>query len=107
VSLRTAVALICGRLVLSPIILYALFALAEAARIPFLAPGPGAQDAILRLVVLVESAAPSAQSVLLLCTATGNTRAAKDLSLIYIAMYPLSLITQTVGLAVAMAWVFA
>ena len=107
ISVRSAAALIVSRLVLSPLILFLLFVAAEAAHIPLIAPGAGLQDSVLRLVVLVEAAAPSAQSVLLLCQTTGNVRAAKDLSLVYVAMYPLSLVSMTVALMAAMAIVFS
>lgn len=107
VSVRTGAALILTRLVLSPAILFVLFVVAEALHIPVLAPGRGAQDDVLRLVVLVEAAVPSAQSVLLLCQTVGNVRAAKDVSLIFVFMYPLSLISLTVFLTAAINIVFA
>jgi hypothetical protein len=91
------------RLVICPIVLFSLFAAAEALQLPVLA---SSQDPVLRLLVLLESCSPSGQSVLLLCQLHGNTRAAKDLSLLYVAMYPLSLLTMTVALAVAMQMVF-
>jgi hypothetical protein len=92
--------------VLCPAVLFGLFIAAEALRVPVLAPGAGAQDDVLRLLVLVEALSPSGQSILLLCQTTGHRRAAADLSLLYLLMYPLSLLTMTVGLAAAMAVVF-
>ena len=105
VSLRTVGVLMLVRLLLCPALLFGLFLAAETLRIPVLAPV--GQDPVLRLLVLLETLAPSAQSVLLLCQMTNQARAASDLSLAYLAMYPVSLVTMTAGLMIAMGIVFS
>ncbi|RYG43512.1 hypothetical protein EON68_00290 [archaeon] len=101
VSMRTAVGMILVRLVICPALLMAIFVLGQT-----LGLVSRTSDPVLRLVVLVQSAAPSAQSVLLLCQLTGNTRAAKEMSMYYTMLYPASLLTLTIALVVSMAIVF-
>lgn len=105
ISMRTAMLLVVTRLVLCPAILITLFLIASRSGIRWLGAS-AANDPILRLLIVVEAASPSAQSVLLLCQLTSNAQAAKDLSLVYVAMYPLSLLTMTVALSVGMSEVF-
>lgn len=103
-TLRLGALLLAARLVVCPALLFGLFAACVAGAVPVLAPAPG--DSVLALLVLVEACAPSAQSVLLLCQMTGQARAAKSLSIVFLVMYPASLITMTVWISVAMAMVF-
>lgn len=103
-ALRMGLLLIFTRLLICPALLFGLFALCRAGAVPVLAPSNG--DAVLSLLVLVEACAPSAQSVLLLCQMTGQVRAAKTLSIVFLVMYPVSLITMTFWISVAMALVF-
>jgi predicted permease len=105
-NFATAGLLIFLRLIVCPAVLFGLFLAAEAARVPVLAPGPGVADNVLRLVVLVQASVPSAQSVLLLCESVQNVRASKELSLIYIAMYGLSVITLACWVTVGMLVIF-
>lgn len=103
-TLRLGALLLAARLVVCPALLFGLFAACVAGAVPVLAPAPG--DSVLALLILVEACAPSAQSVLLLCQMTGQARAAKSLSVVFLAMYPASLVTMTVWISVAMAMVF-
>jgi predicted permease len=105
-SLRTGIALILARLVVCPAILFLLMMAAEGMRLPLIGGDPATTDPVLRLLILVESCVPAGQSVLLLCQMNGNIRAAKDLSIVYVIMYPLSLISMTVALSIAMSIVF-
>ena len=106
ISVKTAVALIITRLVVCPAVLFLLFVAAETARMPGLYLPSSPQNDVIRLVILVEAASPSAQSVLLLCQTTGDVRSAKDLGLLFVLMYPLSLLTMIVWLSAALSIVF-
>lgn len=99
ISVRTGALLIFVRLIICPLILFPLFLAAERA----FGAGP---DNVLRLIILINSAVPSAQSVVLLAQLNGNTQAAKDLGLLYVVMYPLAMVTLTIALVIAMAMVF-
>ena len=102
VSLRTAAVLILTRLVIIPATLLALFAAAKATRMPVLAPPPDGGDVVLHLVILVQCFTPSAQTILVLNQVAGNAPAGKAVSLLFLAMYPLSLLTMTPWLALSL-----
>ena len=102
VSLRTAAVLILTRLIIIPATLLALYAAAKGTHMPLLAPDAGGGDVVLHLVILVQCFTPSAQTILVLNQVAGNAPAGKAVSLLFLALYPCSLLTMTPWLALSL-----
>ena len=99
-SLRTTAVLVVARLLLCPAVSFALFYAARAWRVPVLA----CSDPVLSLTVLLQSAMPSAQTLLIVSSNVGNDRVGKALSLVFLVMYPLATLCLMPWLMLAMAW---
>jgi hypothetical protein len=78
--------IIAARLLVCPALNFALFALAQAARVPLLT----SDDPVLSLVVLVQSCMPSAQTLLVVLANVGDERGGRSISVLFIVMYPLA-----------------
>jgi len=109
-------AMVVVRLLLAPALAFALYAGAQALRLPLLVPpggsmaSPEAQaagtDPVIFVVALVEACTPSAQFALVITQKAGMTRAAEALSLAYLVMYPVSLVTMPLWITLALSLVF-
>lgn len=115
-SWAAIVAIIALRLVFAPAASFGLFALAQWARIPLLVPPGGSMnspeaaassaDALIWVIALLQSCTPSAQFALVVTQKAGLSKAAEALSLLYLLMYPLSLLTMPCWIILALSMVF-
>ncbi|KAA0158345.1 hypothetical protein FNF31_05030 [Cafeteria roenbergensis] len=113
----TAMALVLAvRLVIAPAVSFGLYAAAMALKVPLLVPPGGSMaspeaaaagtDPIIFVVALVQACTPSAQFALVITQQAGLSRAAESLSLLYLVMYPLSLLTMPAWITLALSLVF-
>jgi hypothetical protein len=109
-------AIIVLRLVLAPAASFGLYALFQYAKVPLLVPPGGSMaapeavearaDALIWIIALLQSCTPSAQFALVVTQKAGLTKAAETLSLLYLIMYPLSLLTMPGWIILALSMVF-
>ena len=95
---RVFAGLVVCKCVLNPLVLYAVYLVAEPA-------GLVPTSKLLRLVLLLQMATPSPQMVLVVCTQKGKLASTQNLALVYLGMYLLSTVTMTLFLAWALALV--
>ena len=101
VSLRTAAILFAVRLIVAPSVCFLAYAVSQTLKVPVLSSESVDKNA--QLVVLVQAAMPSAQTILMLITVCGNEAAAKSAALLFVAQYPLALLTATAFIALALS----
>ena len=63
-------------------------------------------EKLIKLVLMLESASPSADILIMVCQAAGRTTAAQALAVAYLAEYLLGVLTQTAATALAVGWVY-
>jgi len=97
-GLSTMATIIALRLVVCPALCLSLFWAAQVARVPLLA----SDDPVLTLVVCVQAAMPTAQTLLVVLSNVGDERGGKALSLLFIVQYPLACIALVPWLMVAL-----
>ena len=90
--------ILVARLVVVPAVVFALFFAAQVGQVPLLV----SDDPVLTLVVLVQAAMPSAQSLLIVTSNVGDTRGTKALSLLFIVQYPLACLVLVPWLMLAL-----
>ena len=101
ISLRTAGTLFLVRLVIAPAVCFLTYVTAQSLKLPVVCAD--SVDANAQLVVLIEAAMPSAQTILMLINFVGNEAAAKSAALLFVAQYPLALISTTAFIALALS----
>ena len=100
-SPHTMGVIIAVRLVLCPAINFALYhALARAWQVPLLV----SSDPMVTLVVLLQAAMPSAQTLLIVASNVGNDKAGRALSLLFILQYPVATLLLIPWLMIAISW---
>jgi predicted permease len=92
-SLQAILLMTLFRLVIIPGVLFGLYCLALEWKIPLLVPPSAEADSMIWVVALLEAAMPSAQFSLILVQQVGLTHAAEALSLVFLVMYPLAMVT--------------
>lgn len=97
---RTVFSFLLCRLVLPPLIMLPVLRLAvDAGWID-------RRERLMQLVVCIESAAPSAQLIIVSCTQLGNRKVAAQMSFLYVCQYAFSVISVTILISVAMATIY-
>ncbi len=99
-SARTTAVLIAARLVLCPALSFALFYCCSAWKVPLLV----SEDPMLTLVVLLQAAMPSAQTLLVVASTSGNQKAGEALSLLFLLMYPVACVALIPWLMLAISF---
>ncbi len=61
-------------------------------------------DPMLTLVILLQAAMPSAQTLLVVASNCGNEGVGRALSLLFLLMYPLAALSLIPWIVVALAW---
>lgn len=101
-SLRAELAIVVGRLVLLPLAGYALYAGLAQTGLGLLP----ADDPLLRLVILIESAVPSAQNLIMMLLVHGDVVEGEAMASVLLRQYAVSMVTFTVAAAAFQALVF-
>lgn len=96
-SARATLWVVCTRLLVSPALCFLLFFAAQRAGVLL------STDPVLTLVVLVQAAMPSAQTLLVVSNNVGNEAIGKAFSLLYVVMYPLCTLALIPWLTLAMS----
>ena len=91
-------AILIARLFVVPGVCFAMFWAAQRAGLPMLS----SDDPVLTLVVLVQAAMPSAQTLLILTSNVDDVACSKALSLLFIVQYPLACLTLVPWLMLAL-----
>lgn len=91
-------AILIARLFVVPGVCFAMFWAAQRAGLPMLS----SDDPVLTLVVLVQAAMPSAQTLLILTSNVGDVAGSKALSLLFIIQYPLACLALVPWLMLAL-----
>ena len=97
VPLKTSVGLSAVRLVLVPVV-------SSLVAYPLLRAGSLGSDPLLVMVILLESAAPSAQMAIVFLSKYGKHDSATKLALSYLLMYPASMLTFTAATTIFLGW---
>jgi hypothetical protein len=97
VPLKMSVGLSAVRLVLVPVV-------SSLVAYPLLRAGSLGSDPLLVMVILLESAAPSAQMAIVFLSKYGKHDSATKLALSYLLMYPASMLTFTAATTIFLGW---
>jgi predicted permease len=97
-SVHTTAVLIAARLLLCPALCFALFYAAQSWGVPVLA----CSDPMLTIVVLLQAAMPSAQTLLVVASNVGNEGVGRALSLVFLIMYPCACLALIPWIALAL-----
>ena len=61
---------------------------------------------LIKLILVLEAAVPSADFVIVTCTVAGRTSGAQALSLAYLLQYMLGMFTMTAATGFAVGWIY-
>jgi hypothetical protein len=98
-SARTMTWVVLLRLCVSPAICFLLFFAAQRAGVPVLSSA----DPVLSLVILLQAAMPSAQTMLIVASNVGNESLGRAFALLYMVLYPIATLTLVPWIMLAMS----